>query len=126
MFRGLSGGKRHKWYCRAKFNKITRTLTISVGLNYGQDSVQGNKVLHVLEHEKLNPTKTTHSVFSADRKGILGVVDEAWLSKRSSVDGDPGAYVVPMGRVIGTSGETNIKIIVRPKTNKIITAYPVK
>lgn len=73
-----------------------------------------------------NSTKTTHSVFSADRKGILGVVDEAWINKRSSVAGDPGAYIVPMGRVVGTSGETSIKIIVRPRTNKIITAYPVK
>lgn len=35
-----------------------------------------------------------------------------WLSKRSSVDGDPGTYVVPMGRVIGTSGETNIKNLI--------------
>jgi hypothetical protein len=37
---------------------------------------------------------------------------------------DPGAYVVSMGRTIGTAGETNIKIIVRPGTNQIITAYP--
>ena len=27
--------------------------------------------------------------------------------------------------VIGTNGETSIKIIVRPGTNQIITAYPI-
>jgi filamentous hemagglutinin len=61
-----------------------------------------------------------------DRKEILGLVDQAWLKKGSSVSEDPGAYIVPMERVIGTAGETSIKIIVRPGTNKIITAYPVK
>ncbi|TSD80535.1 hypothetical protein FFI16_010555 [Pseudomonas sp. KBS0710] len=63
--------------------------------------------------------------FSMDRKEILGAVDEAWLKKGSPVSSDPGAYVVPMGRAIGTSGETSIKIIVLPGTNKVITAYPV-
>ena len=71
-----------------------------------------------------NPSKTTHSVFSVDRKEVLGVVDEAWRAKGSPLPNDPGAYVVSMGRTIGTAGETNIKIIVRPGTNQIITAYP--
>ena len=61
-----------------------------------------------------------------DRKEILGLIDQAWLKKGNPVSGDPGAYVVPMGRVIGTAGETSIRIIVRPGTNKVITAYPVK
>lgn len=82
--------------------------------------------MHVLEHAEPNPAKTTHSVFSMDRKEILGAVDEAWLKKGSHVVGDPGAYVVSMGRAIGTSGETSIKIIVRPGTSQVITAYPVK
>lgn len=38
---------------------------------------------------------------------------------------DPGAYIVPMGRTVGTAGESAVKIIVRPGTNQIITAYPV-
>lgn len=61
-----------------------------------------------------------------DRGEISGVVDEVWLKKDSPVVGDPGAYVVPMGRPIGTLGEMNIKIIVRPGTNQVITAYPIK
>ncbi|WP_265341126.1 hypothetical protein [Bacillus mycoides] len=31
-----------------------------------------------------------------------------------------------MGRVVGTAGETSIRIVVRPNTNKFITAYLVK
>ncbi|MDM3888416.1 hypothetical protein QSV36_22835 [Pseudomonas sp. BCRC 81390] len=81
---------------------------------------------HVLDHAAPNPNKTTHSVFNVDRKEVLGLVDQAWLKKGAPVSGDPGAYIVPMGRAIGKSGETSIKIIVRPGTNKIIIVYPVK
>ncbi|CAO3947873.1 hemagglutinin repeat-containing protein [Achromobacter mucicolens] len=122
----IKGAKASGGAVELAFDKATRTWKTPAGLDYGQGSVQGNRVLHVLEHAEPNPAKTTHSVFSMDRKEILGVVDEAWLKKGSPVVGDPGAYVVPMGRPIGTSGETSIKIIVRPGTNQVITAYPVK
>lgn len=82
--------------------------------------------MHVLEHAEPNPAKTIHSVFSMHRKEILGAVDEAWLKKGSPAVGDPGAYVVPMGRAIGTSGETSTKVIVRPGTSQVIIAYLVK
>ena len=42
----------------------------------------------------------------------------------NSLANDPGAYVIDLGRVIGTNGETTIKIIVIPGTSEIITAYP--
>ncbi|MFN3809115.1 MAG: filamentous hemagglutinin N-terminal domain-containing protein [Roseateles asaccharophilus] len=108
------------------FDKGTRTWTTPAGVDYGPGSVHGNRVQHVLDHAVPNPNKTTHTVFNVDRKEILGLVDEAWLAKGNPLPNDPGAYVVPMGRVIGTAGETNIKIIVRPGTSKIITAYPVQ
>ncbi|MDY4301447.1 hemagglutinin repeat-containing protein [Pseudomonas salmasensis] len=125
MYSEENGAKATGGAVELTFDKATRTWTTPAGLDYGQGSVQGNRVLHVLEHAEPNPAKTTHSVFSMDRKEILGAVDEAWLKKGSPVSGDPGAYVVPMGRPIGTTGETSIKIIVRPGTNKVITAYPV-
>ena len=125
MYSEESGAKATGGAVELTFDKATRTWTTPAGLDYGQGSVQGNRVLHVLEHAEPNPAKTTHSVFSMDRKEILGAVDEAWRKKGSPVSGDPGAYVVPMGRPIGTTGETSIKIIVRPGTNKVITAYPV-
>ena len=83
-----------------------------------------NRILHVLEHANPNPTKPLHTVFSVKRNEILSVVDEAWLSRGSPVPNDPGAYVVPLGRVIGTNGETSVRIIVQPGTNNVITAYP--
>lgn len=85
--------------------------------------MHGNRVQHVLDHAVPNPNKTTHSVFNVERKEVLGLIDEAWLKKGNPLPNDPGAYVVPMGRIIGTGGENGIKIIVRPGTNKIITAY---
>ncbi|PTT88188.1 hypothetical protein DBR42_10270, partial [Pelomonas sp. HMWF004] len=108
------------------FDKATRTWTTPAGIDYGPGSVDGNRVKHVLEHAEPNPNKTTHTVFNVERKEVLGLVDEAWLAKSNPLPNDPGAYVVPMGRVIGTAGETSIKIIVRPGTNKIITAYPIQ
>ncbi|WP_177434654.1 hemagglutinin repeat-containing protein, partial [Pseudomonas sp. Irchel 3A18] len=123
---GRAGAKETAGAVKLAFDKTTRTWTTPAGLEYGQGSAQGNRILHVLEHAKPNPTKTMHSVFSMARKEILGTIDEAWLKKGSPVVGDPGAYVVPMGRAIGTAGETSVKIIVRPGTNKVITAYPVK
>lgn len=106
------------------FDKITRTWTSPAGLDYGPGSVHGNRVKHVLDHAEPNPNKTTHSVFNVERNEVLSVVDEAWASKRAPLPNDPGAYVVPMGRAVRTAGETNVKVIVRPGTQKLITAYP--
>jgi hypothetical protein len=108
------------------FDKGTRTWTTPAGIDYGPGSVHGNRVQHVLDHAVPNPNKTTHSVFNVERKEVLGLIDEAWLKKGNPLPNDPGAYVVPMGRIIGTTGENGIKIIVRPGTNKIITAYPIQ
>jgi len=108
------------------FDKSTRTWTTPAGIDYGPGSVHGNRVQHVLDHAVPNPNKTTHSVFIVDRAEILALVDEAWLVKGNPLPNDPGAYLVPMGRVVGAAGETSVKIIVRPGTNKIITAYPVQ
>ncbi|MCW0410579.1 hypothetical protein NB709_000455 [Xanthomonas sacchari] len=75
------------------FDKATRTWTTPAGLEYGQGSVHGNRIKHVLDHAVPNPNKTTHSVFNVDRKQVLGLIDQAWLTKGSPVPGDPGAYI---------------------------------
>jgi hypothetical protein len=64
-------------------------------------------------------------VFNVGRNKVVGLVDEAWGMRGSPLANDPGAYVVPMGRTVGTAGENAVKIIVRPGTNEIITSYPV-
>jgi RHS repeat-associated protein len=103
----------------------TNTWRSSGGLVYGPDKVFGNRVQHVLAHTVPDATKPMHSVFNVGRNRLLGLIDEAWSMRGAPVAGDPGAFVVPMGRVIGTAGETAIRIVVRPGTNQILTAYPV-
>ncbi|WP_163264825.1 hypothetical protein [Chelativorans alearense] len=69
-------------------------------------------------------TKPKHSVFNTQDDNALALVDEAWAMRGAPDPKDPGAYVVDMGRPIGTSGETSIRIIVKPGTTEVITAYP--
>ena len=109
------------------FDSASRTWTTPAGLNYGEGSIHGNRVKHVLEHSVPNSNKANHTVFSvSNRNEILGLVDEAWVARGNPLPNDPGAFVIPMNRVVGTGGETSIKIIIRPGTNEIITAYPIK
>ncbi|WP_162906653.1 hemagglutinin repeat-containing protein [Algihabitans albus] len=94
------------------------------GLKYGRDEKFGNRVDHVLDHTHPNPGKPVHTVFNVQGDDALALVDEAWGKRGASVPGDPGAFVVDMGRPIGTTGETSIRVIVKPGTSEIITAYP--
>lgn len=98
------------------------------GLVYGQGSVHGNRVKHVLAHAAADASKPAHSVFNVARNRVLGLVDEAWAARGShTIHPSSGNwnYRVDMGRVIGTEGQTAINISVRPGTSEIITAFPV-
>jgi len=96
------------------------------GLRYaGADRAGLNRVQHVLRHAEPDATRATHSVFNVGRNKTLGLVDEAWGMRGNPLPNDPGAYIVPMARTVGTAGENAVKIIVRPGTNEIITSYPV-
>jgi filamentous hemagglutinin len=55
---------------------------------------------------------------------VTQLVDEAWAIRGASAVGDPGKFVVPMGRVVGTAGERSITIIVCSGTSQIVTAFP--
>lgn len=83
----------------------------------------------MLEHAAADTTKPMHSVFSVERREVLGVVDEAWNARQGlgvlQTNGNR-VWTVNMGRTVGTAGEGNIKIIVRDGTNRVITAYPTK
>jgi filamentous hemagglutinin len=106
------------------FDAGSNTWKSPAGLIYGQGSKQGNRVKHVLEHLVPDPSKAKHSIFNVDRTKVIGLIDEGWSKRGAHVVGDPGAYVVDMGRVIGTAGETHLRIIVRPGTTEVISAYP--
>ncbi|REK67790.1 MAG: hypothetical protein DF221_00850, partial [Brevibacillus sp.] len=101
-----------------------KTWKSSQGLIYGFDKKFGNRVQHILEHTKSNLNKPNHTVFSVDKTEVLSLIDEAWALRKAPVPGDPGAYIINMGRVVGTNGETAIRVVVKPGTSEIITAYP--
>ena len=81
--------------------------------------------MHVLAHGSPDPSKPLHTVFNVSKDKILGLVDEAWAMRGNPLANDPSAFIVNMGRTIGTAGETAVKIVVKPGTSEILTAYPV-
>jgi RHS repeat-associated protein len=96
------------------------------GLQYELGSAQGNRLLHLFEHLPPDATKPRHGVFNiATSQELIQLVDEAWMNRGLPAPGDPGAYVINMGRQIGSAGQEWIRVIVRPGTNRFITAYPV-
>jgi len=74
---------------------------------------------------KLENVKRKRTFFNLFQNEIIALLDEAWLKKTVLLTSDPGTYIINMKRVIGTNGESNIKIIVKPGTSKIRTAYPI-
>ena len=122
---GSVGTLVHNSCGKLSYDALAKTWTSQAGLVYGQGSIHGNRVKHVLDHLVANPNKTSHSLFNVKRNQLIGLIDQAWLRKGNAVPGDPGAYLIDMGRVIGTAGEQYIKLIVKPGTKRIITAYPI-
>ena len=96
------------------------------GIIYGYDRKFGNALNHILSHMTSNPTKINHTVFSISKDQIVALIDEAWAMRGNHLVVDPRAHIIDMKRVIGTKGETAIRIIVRESgASEIITAYPV-
>jgi hypothetical protein len=123
---GIIGAKGIPSGTKLTFDSASKTWTTPKGMVYGQGSAEGNRIQHVLEHTVPDPSKPAHTVFNVDRNQVLGLIDEAWATRGAPLPNDPGAYVIPMGRVVGQGGETSIKIVVRPGTSNVITAYPVR
>jgi hypothetical protein len=104
------------------------------GVTYAPGSAQGHRLTHLLEHARPNPAKPTHTVFQTEAQTlpelssqITSVVDDAWVARGTPTPANNPAYdqyVVDMGRVVGTNGETSVTIIARRGTSEIVTAYP--
>ncbi|MES2439119.1 MAG: hypothetical protein V4584_08625 [Verrucomicrobiota bacterium] len=98
------------------------------GIVYLAESAEGHWIMHVLAHTVPGYNgKTLHSVFSVARHQLFGLLDEAWLGKvgPGTLQANGNRYwIVDMGRQVGTSGQTSIKIIVEDGTSSIITAFP--
>ena len=109
------------------FDPATKSWTSPGGLVYGQGSAQGNRVKHVLDHLVPNPSKSTHSIFNVDRTKLIGTIDEAFANRGAGVLQGNGnrMFEIDMGRIIGTNGETRIRLIIKEGTNNVITAFPI-
>jgi hypothetical protein len=114
------------------------------GLQYGPDAQYGNRIQHVLRHAEDQPLRVgEHGVFDAGRKGVVQVVDEAWISAQQggtnvvkTTVGTKDTYLVDMGRrvgwvggqggsVMGNPGVNNVLLVVR-NGNQVVTAYPIR
>lgn len=81
----------------------------------------------MLAHLTPDPGKPLHTVFNVNRNQLIALLDEAWAARQGT--GIPQAngnttYVIPIGRVVGTSGETSVTIVVRTGTTSVVTAFP--
>lgn len=79
-----------------------------------------------LGYLKSGEEKKQRTFFNVSGNELIMLIDEGWLMKSSTLPIDPGAYVIDMKKIIGTNGESAIKIIVKPGTAEIKTAYPIK
>jgi len=109
------------------FDPATKSWTSAGGLVYGQGSAHGNRVNHVLDHCLPNLTKSTHSVFSVGRTKLIGMIDEAFAKRGAGVLQSNGnrMFEIDMGRVIGSIGETRLRLIIQDCTNNLVTAFPI-
>ena len=57
------------------------TWTSNEGVIYGQGSIHGNRVKHVLDHTQPNSSKPKHTVYNVDKSQVIGLIDEAWVKK---------------------------------------------
>lgn len=87
---------------------------------------QGHRLSHVLDHTVPNLQKSTHTVFSCTRSEILSLIDDGFKKAKQHPRDFPRFEVDMSPRVIGTGGETKMRIVIDPNTKEITTAYPIK
>lgn len=113
-----------------KFDPISRKFISPAGLRYPLLKVAGydkDGMPHVLRHTAPRD-KDNHTIFLAKAHEIPLLLDEAWKRPKMQRE-DKQAYVVDMGRPVGTKGETHVKIVItkggtKEGTNDVLTAYP--
>jgi hypothetical protein len=97
------------------------------GLIYTPGSKDGHRVLHVIAHMFPDATGTTHTVFIGTQEDVFKLIDEGYLAKDGSMIvnqfGNRITYKIPMGRPIGTQGETYLCLGLEIP-DILVTAYP--
>ena len=85
-----------------------------------------NSLKHILRHAW--PGTTKPSVFSVSPREVPALTDQAWKKRGLLLPPEPGkiydVFVVDMGKVVGTKGESKIRVIMELNSNNIVTAHP--
>jgi len=119
--------------------KYTGVITSPAGLKYITGSESGHRITHILERHCpttviANPklTKKASNLFSVDEKKIFDIIDDAYVNYKpipvpEKTTRKHVTYDYDLGYVIGTQGETKIRIAYESdiKTKKIVTAFPI-
>lgn len=106
------------------------TWRTPAGLHYAPGSKQQHRFLHVLTHmsPSTDPDKQNHTIFSISAEEVFPLIDEAWLSRDGSMLNatydEVTKWGIPMGRQIGTAGETHLCLVVK-YGDEVITAFPI-
>lgn len=127
-----------------ELKKISRTVYESTaGVRYGSGSEDGHRLTHLMQHADDDLDKPVHGVFSGTKRGILVLIDEAWLTAqkrgppqvKKEQQRDRTIYTVDMKKKIGYVGgqrgarQNNppcYKIRLVMEDRDLITAYPVE
>ena len=130
----------------APLGKLTevgpKVFETTAGLRYGPGSVDGHRLLHIMEHAKDRPDKPVHGVFEGDEFKVRAMIDEAYLiadlrgppQARKTTEGQRTIWKVDMKRKVGYLGGqvgkrkgrpslTGIQLVLEGQN--VITAYPI-
>lgn len=119
----IPGGKGAVNAGKLAFDRASRQWVSQAGLRYGYHPTDGNRLKHVLRHMSADPEKSVHTVFNVPRQDIVALLDEVWSTNPKALLDDPRAYIIDMGRQIGTQGETHLRMVVK-QSGEVVTAYP--
>ncbi len=129
-----------KW-TKNTFKLSNNALHLTSGLILKLGSKEGNRLSHVMAHFSNDLTKKFHGVFTIKKSALAETLNEAWDNVQKNgikpiVDEKTGNWVydVAMNREVGIeggklgSGEVldKIKIVTKPNTTEVITAFPTK
>lgn len=127
-----------------ELKKISRTVYESTaGVRYGSGSEDGHRLTHLMQHADDDLDKPVHGVFTGTKRGILVLIDEAWLTAqkrgppqvKKEQQRDRTIYTIDMKKKIGYVGGQRgarqdnppcYKIRLVMEGSDLITAYPVE
>ncbi len=98
------------------------------GILYTRTTLKAHahRINHVLAHTMIDTTKRSHAVFK-NWLDAFRVIDDAWPARSSAgtLKSQGRVWDIDMGKVVGTHGETFVRIVIKPGTARLFTAHPI-